>query len=46
MVTTKEINVLARKCTDGLYEYVNFCEDLYDVRYELARARYLDTNLD
>jgi hypothetical protein len=24
----------------------DFCEHLYDVRYELARARYLDSNLD
>ena len=42
----KEINVMIRKCKNETYAYGNFNDDLYDVRYELARSRYLDTNLD
>jgi Ca2+-binding EF-hand superfamily protein len=48
LITPKEINVILRsfKATDTVFEYKNFEQLLFDVRYELAKSRLMDTGLD
>ena len=46
LVTPKEVNALVRSCKSDLYEYGNFVQNLYDVRFELARSRILESNVD
>lgn len=47
MLTFKEINVLIRNMRHQQdFEYEQFPEKLYDVRFELAKSRLMDTSLD
>lgn len=47
MLTFKEINILIRNLRkDTEFEYALFPEKLYDVRFELAKSRLMDTSLD
>lgn len=47
MLTFKEINVLIRNFRDqDSFAYEEFPERLYDVRFELAKSRLMDTCLD
>lgn len=47
MVTPKEINALVRNCEVDEYEYeVNFKQDLFNVRFELAKSQILESNMD
>lgn len=46
MITPKELNALVRNCPTDSYEYKNFKQDLYDVRFELARSMILESNMD
>lgn len=48
MLTPKEINVILRsfKATDTQFEYKTFEQLLFDVRFELAKSRLMDTGLD
>lgn len=48
-LTTKEINLLLRdyvmKYGYDNIKYVSFADDLYDVRFELAKSRLMDVNI-
>ena len=44
--TTKETNNIIRTIKEDTYEYRNFATLLYDIRFELARSRLMDTNID
>ena len=46
MFTPKEINSILRTIKTETYEYNDFKVLLYDVRFELARSRLMDTNID
>jgi predicted metal-dependent hydrolase len=48
MLTPKEINVILRsfKQTETTFEYKEFPNLLFDVRFELAKSRLMDTGLD
>ena len=47
MLTFKEINVLVRNLRkEPQFEYETFPDRLYDVRFELAKSRLMDTSLD
>lgn len=47
MLTFKEINVLIRNFrNEDSFAYEEFPERLYDVRFELAKSRLMDTSLD
>lgn len=46
LMTPKEINVLMRGLKADTVEYKNFGQMLFDVRFELARSRIMDTNQD
>ena len=49
-LTPKEINLLLREYSmkqgKETIVYENFAEELYEVRFELARSRIMDTNID
>lgn len=48
-LTTKEVNLLLRdyvmKYGYDNIKYVSFADDLYDVRFELAKSRLMDINI-
>jgi len=48
LLTPKEVNIIMRsfKAEEILFEYKNFESILYDVRFELARSRLMDTSLE
>jgi len=46
MLTPKEINTILRTVTTDKFEYRTFSVLLYDVRFELAKSRLMDTNID
>jgi Ca2+-binding EF-hand superfamily protein len=48
LLTPKEVNVIMRsfKESETMFEYKNFHIMLFDVRFELARSRLMDTGLD
>ncbi len=46
LLTPKEVNVLLRNIKEDRFEYNQFASLLYDVRFELAKSRVMDTNLD
>ena len=46
LLTPKETNVLLRNIKDDQFEYSKFDILLYDVRFELAKSRVMDTNID
>jgi hypothetical protein len=46
LLTPKEINNILRSIKDERFEYRTFSSLLYDVRFELARSRLMDTNID
>jgi len=49
-LTPKEQNILLRdyaiKYDKQKVDYRNFAEDLYDCRFELAKSRLMDTNIE
>lgn len=45
-LTPKEINGIIRNMKTPDFKYEDFKEKLFDVRYELAKSRILETNLD
>ena len=46
MLTFKEINIIIRNIKEGEdFEYSKFAETLYDVRFELAKSKLMDTNI-
>lgn len=46
MLTFKEINIIIRNIKTGEdFEYSKFSETLYDVRFELAKSKLMDTNI-
>ena len=46
LITPKEINIIMRSLKDEMFEYKNFQQTLFDVRFELAKSRIMDTNID
>jgi hypothetical protein len=46
LLTPKEINIIMRNLKEEIFEYKNFDKVLYDVRFELAKSRVMDTNID
>jgi hypothetical protein len=46
MLTPKEINIILRSIKGDAFEYKEFDHVLYDVRFELAKSRIMDTNID
>ncbi len=48
LLTPKEVNLIIRsiKHEQKTFQYVEFGQYLFEVRYELARSRLMDTNLD
>ena len=46
LLTPKEINIIMRRMTEETFTYSEFNELLFDVRFELAKSRVMDTNLD
>jgi len=47
MLTFKEINVIIRNLrTQTEFEYALFPDKLYEVRFELAKSRLMDSSLD
>ena len=46
LLTPKEINGMIRTLGNEDFKYEEFSERLFVVRYELARSRILDTNMD
>lgn len=46
LFTPKEMNNILRSIRDEKYEYRDFGNLLYDVRFELAKSRLMDTNID
>ena len=46
LLTPKEINIIMRSLKDESYEYKTFRQTLFDVRFELAKSRIMDTNID
>ena len=45
LFSPKEINMILRNMKSDIFEYKTFDTLLYDVRFELARSRLMDTNL-
>lgn len=46
LLTPKEINVILRSVKGDQFEYRTFSTLLYDIRFELAKSRLMDTNID
>ena len=46
LLTPKEINIIMRNLKGDTFEYKTFDKVLYDVRFELAKSRVMDTNID
>jgi Ca2+-binding EF-hand superfamily protein len=46
LVTPKEVNAIVRNIKNDEYTYNTFKEDLFNVRFELAKSRILESNLD
>lgn len=46
LITPKEINIIMRSLKDETFEYKLFQQTLFDVRFELAKSRIMDTNID
>jgi hypothetical protein len=46
LITPKEVNIIMRSLKDEMFEYKTFDTVLFDVRYELAKSRIMDTNID
>lgn len=46
LFSPKEINMILRNMKSDTFEYKGFDDLLYDVRFELARSRLMDTNID
>jgi hypothetical protein len=46
LLTPKEINNILRTVRDPTFEYSTFSSILYDVRFDLAKSRLMDTNID
>ena len=46
LLTPKEINIIMRNLQEENFEYKTFDQMLYDVRFELAKSRIMDTNID
>jgi Ca2+-binding EF-hand superfamily protein len=46
LVTPKEVNALVRNIQVEDYNYSTFKQDLFNVRFELAKSRILESNLD
>jgi Ca2+-binding EF-hand superfamily protein len=46
LVTPKEVNALVRNIQVEEYDYSTFKQDLFNVRFELAKSRILESNLD
>ena len=46
VVTQLEMNIFLHRCRkNNGYEYKNFGKELFEIRYEIARSRLLETNL-
>ena len=45
-LTPKEVNVIMRSIKGDQFEYKTFDTVLFDVRFELAKSRIMDTNID
>lgn len=45
-MSPKEINIMMRSLKEDVVEYKNFGVMLFDVRFELAKSRIMDTNID
>jgi hypothetical protein len=46
LLTPKEINIIMRSVKSDKFEYRTFSTLLYDIRFELAKSRLMDTNID
>lgn len=46
LLTPKELNGVVRSVVDDQFKPEDFKESLMSVRYELAKSRILETNLD
>jgi hypothetical protein len=46
LITPKEINIIMRSLKEDTFEYKTFEHTLFDVRFELAKSRIMDTNID
>lgn len=46
LLTPKEINIIMRRVKEEPFEYRNFQEILFEIRFELAKSRIMDTNID
>lgn len=46
LLTPKEINFIVRSIKGDQFEYRTFSTLLYDIRFELAKSRLMDTNID
>ena len=46
LLTPKEINIILRSIKGEHFEYRTFSTLLYDIRFELAKSRLMDTNID
>lgn len=46
MLTPKEINTILREVEGEFFEYRTFNVILFDIRFELAKSRLMDTNID
>lgn len=46
LITPKEINIIMRSLKEEIFEYETFEKVLFDVRFELAKSRIMDTNID
>ena len=46
LIAPKEINIIMRSIKEQTFEYATFPKVLFDVRFELAKSRLMDTNID
>lgn len=46
MLNPKEINIILRTIKEKQFEYKLFPQVLYDIRFDLAKSRLMDTNID
>ncbi len=46
LIAPKEINIIMRSLKEDTFEYATFEQVLFDVRFELAKSRLMDTNVD
>jgi hypothetical protein len=46
LIAPKEINIIMRSIKEPNFEYATFPRVLFDVRFELAKSRLMDTNID